>query len=157
MKRNLHDKQKIPGADLNSVPGFFRRLAAIAYDSILLLAVLFAATALILPFNSGEALNNWQIIFYRFYLLFVSFLFYGWFWTHGGQTLGLRVWKMKVLTLNHQSMTWKQAMIRFCFALLSWAAFGLGFIWIMINKNSLAWHDSLSQSRIFFAQKDTQT
>ena len=139
------------------MPGFFRRLAAIGYDSILLIAVLFAATAILLPFNSGEALSNWQIIFYRIYLLVISFLFYGWFWTHGGQTLGLRAWKIKILTLNHKPISWKHALIRFFCAIVSWAAFGLGFLWILINRNKLAWHDSLSQSGLFFDQEDHHT
>ena len=158
LKRHPNGKQDTPDSGLDSAPGFFRRLAAIGYDSILLLAVLFAATAIILPFNSGEALSDWQIILYRIYLLVVSFLFYGWFWTHGGQTLGLRAWKIKILTLNHHKpISWKQALVRFSFALVSWAVFGLGFLWILVNKNKLAWHDSLSQSGLFFDQKDHKT
>ncbi|MEN8260121.1 MAG: RDD family protein, partial [Pseudomonadota bacterium] len=76
-------------------PGFFRRLGAIFYDSLLLLSVLFVATALILPFNEGEAFHSNQH-YYPLFLLILSLLFFGWFWTHGGQTLGMRAWKIKV-------------------------------------------------------------
>ena len=57
--------------------GFFRRLAVIGYDSLLLLAILFIATAILLPFNAGEAVTT-KYITLPYYLL-VSFGFYGWF------------------------------------------------------------------------------
>lgn len=133
-------------------PGFFRRLAAMLYDFLLLVALLFAATALLLPFNSGTAATGSQLWFYRIYLLSISFLFYGWFWTHGGQTLGLRAWKIKVLTLDKQVISWPQAGLRFVFAVLSWMALGCGFLWILIDKNKRSWHDHLSKTAIFFEE-----
>jgi uncharacterized RDD family membrane protein YckC len=76
-------------------PGFFRYLGAIFYDLILVIAVFFVATAILLPFNQGEAIHS--SFLFPLYLLSVSFVFYGWFWTHGGQTLGLRAWKLRLL------------------------------------------------------------
>ncbi|MGZ8191298.1 MAG: RDD family protein [Methylococcaceae bacterium] len=142
-----------PGKDSASIPGFLRRLGAIFYDFILLIAVLFLATALLLPFNAGEAFTSSQIL-YPLYLLAVSFFFYGWFWTHGGQTLGLRTWKIKVLTFNRQTISWQQALVRFLTAIVSWGFFGLGFLWILFDKNKLSWHDHLSQTTLFFDSKD---
>jgi len=54
--------------------GLFRRLAALFYDSLLLLAIWFVATALLLPFTEGEALppNNPLL---STYLLFISVFF----------------------------------------------------------------------------------
>jgi uncharacterized RDD family membrane protein YckC len=143
-----------PGNDPISKPGFLRRLAAILYDSLLLIAVLFIATALLLPLNAGEAFTAQQF-FFPLYLLLVSFLFYAWFWTHGGQTLGLRAWKIKVLTLDRKPISWKQASLRFMVAILSWGFCGLGFLWILIDKNQRSWHDHLSKTALFFDTLDT--
>lgn len=132
-----------------SAPGLLRHLAAIVYDLFLLAALLFTATALILPLNAGLAFTAQQII-YPIYLLIISFLFYGWFWTHGGQTLGLRTWNLKVLTFNRESMSWKQALLRFITAIMSCGFFGLGFLWVLIDKNQRSWHDHLSKTAIFF-------
>jgi uncharacterized RDD family membrane protein YckC len=137
------------GVEMDLTPSFFRRLAAMVYDSFLLLALWFLATALLLPFNGGKAFSSGQL-FYPIYLLCVSFGFYGWFWTHGGQTLGLKAWKIKVLTLEQQPLNWSQAAIRFLAALLSWAMCGLGFFWLLWDKNGCAWHDYLSKTRLFF-------
>jgi uncharacterized RDD family membrane protein YckC len=124
-------------------------LAAIVYDSLLLAALLFAATALILPFNSGHAFRPDQY-FYPVYLIGVSFLFFGWFWTHGGQTLGMRAWKIKILTKDGKPIDWRQASLRFFSALLSWLIFGLGFWWILFDKQKRGWHDRLSETAVYF-------
>jgi uncharacterized RDD family membrane protein YckC len=139
-----------PGRYELSAPGFLRRLAAQIYDFLLLIALLFLATALLLPFTSGEAVSNQQTLIYRIYLTVISFLFYGWFWTHGGQTLGLRAWKIKVLTFDQKPISWKQALLRFVTAFVSWGFFGLGFLWILFDKNRRGWHDHLSKSALFF-------
>ncbi len=130
-------------------PGFFRHLAIILYDALLLVALLFLATALVLPYNEGEAFTSTQYIF-PFYLLFISFIFYGWFWTHGGQTLGMKAWKVKLLTFNYQPITWSHAFKRFSIAIISWCCFGLGFFWQLINKQKYTWHDRYSRTALFF-------
>jgi len=139
-----------PGRDLLSAPGFLRRLAAQIYDLLLLIAILFLATALILPFTAGEAVSDQQTLIYRIYILVISFFFYGWFWTHGGQTLGLRAWKIKVLTRDQKPINWTQALLRFTTAIPSWGFFGIGFLWILVDKNRCGWHDHLSKTALFF-------
>jgi uncharacterized RDD family membrane protein YckC len=138
---------KKPGIGPETTPGFLRRIMAVCYDAALLLAVLFFATALSLPINSGQAFASNQY-FYHFYLLSVSFFFYGWFWTHGGQTLGLRSWKIKLCRLDGGDITWRLAALRFAAAGLSWLCFGLGFFWCVFDKNRLCWHDYLSNTRL---------
>jgi uncharacterized RDD family membrane protein YckC len=144
----------MPGVKADFTPSFFRRLAAMFYDSFLLIALWFLATALLLPFNSGQAFSSKQFL-YPLYLILVSFGFYGWFWTHGGQTLGLKAWKMKVLTLEQQPLNWNQAAIRFLAAILSWTLGGLGFLWMLWDKNGYAWHDYLSKTSVFFQSENS--
>ncbi len=150
------DKQQKPEPerDIYSAPGFFRRLAAQIYDLLLLIAVLFLATALLLPFTAGMAVTDQQGLIYRLYLVVISFLFYGWFWTHGGQTLGLRAWKLTVLTQDKKTLNWTQALVRFATASVAWGFFGLGYLWILIDKDRRGWHDHLSKTAVFF---DTST
>jgi uncharacterized RDD family membrane protein YckC len=138
-----------PAYESSPTPGFLRRLAAIIYDLLLLCAILFVATALLLPLNAGEAFTRQQF-FYPIYLLIISFIFYGWFWTHGGQTLGLRAWRIKVLTLDQQPISWRQALLRFTTAIVSSLFFGLGFLWILFDKKQRSWHDYLSHTAVFF-------
>ncbi|WP_239649875.1 RDD family protein [Methylocucumis oryzae] len=137
--------------DFVARPGFIRCLAAVIYDLFLVVALWFVATALILPFNAGQAFNSRQL-FYPVYLLIVSFLFHGWFWTHGGQTLGQKAWKIKVLTFDYKPINWLQALLRFSAAIVSWSVFGLGFLWMLVDKDKQTWHDYLSKTKLFVTE-----
>ncbi|MBT5223201.1 MAG: RDD family protein [Gammaproteobacteria bacterium] len=132
-------------------PGFFRYLGAIFYDFILVIAIFFVATAILLPFNQGEAIHS--SFLFPLYLLTVSFLFYGWFWTHGGQTLGLRAWKIRLVNHEQNDISWKQAFIRYLTACASWLAFGLGIVWRLWQKDSKTWQDLSSRSDIVLLDK----
>ncbi|RLA21730.1 MAG: RDD family protein [Gammaproteobacteria bacterium] len=133
-----------------AAPGFFRYFAAIFYDFILLIAVLLFATAIFHALNGGEVAIQSSLIIFRLYLLGVSFIFYGWFWTHGGQTLGLRAWKLRLVNQERVDINWKQAFIRYLTAYASWLACGLGFIWRLWQKDGKTWHDLSSKSAIVF-------
>ncbi|MCQ8105614.1 RDD family protein [Methylomonas sp. SURF-2] len=128
-------------------------MGAVIYDALLLLAVWFFATALILPFNSGQAFSSEQY-FFPIYLVAVSYAFYGWFWTHGGQTLGLRAWKIKLVALDGGAVGWKEVSLRFAAAILSWGCVGLGFFWCVFDKSRCCWHDRLSNTRLVLVQTE---
>jgi uncharacterized RDD family membrane protein YckC len=145
-----------PRADLShsAVPGLFRRLAAILYDSVLVLALMAAAFTLIyLPLALGLGLEDLrQYPLYKHamsaWMLFVGVGFHLWFWTHGGQTLGMRAWRMRLFSADGSPVTLKQAVIRYAVAVLSLAAGGLGFLWILWQPDKLAWHDMASNTRL---------
>lgn len=128
--------------------GLVRRLMAIMYDLFLLLAMLFIATAIAMILNQGNAIEPGQAIypFYIVYLLVLSFVFYGWFWTHGGQTLGMKTWKMRLQQDDGKPLSWNLALIRFAIALVSVSVLGLGFIWSLFESKRRCWHDLASHS-----------
>ena len=99
-----------------------RRLAAVVYDGLLLVGVLIAATGLAmgviaLASGSGESVKGGGSLthnpFFQTYLLLVCFLFYGGFWVHGGQTLGLRAWRLRLQRRGGGNIRWQQALLRF--------------------------------------------
>jgi len=124
-----------------------RRLAAMVYDGLLCLAWLFLATAALLPLTGGEAVSAgpW---WYRLYLLGAACLYFAWFWTHGGQTLGMRAWKFRVSSLSNEPLNWGMALLRFLTACIAWAPAGLGHFWVLVDRNKLAWHDYWSGSQL---------
>lgn len=136
-----------------SPAGLGKRLLAIIYDLFLLAAWLFIAEILPVALNHGNAISrdNGLIVFYLLhplYLLIMCFAFLGWFWTHGGQTLGMKTWKLKLISLQGGNMSWRQAGLRFVTALFSWLCGGLGFIWSLFDKEKRCWHDILSETRM---------
>ncbi|MGF1613794.1 MAG: RDD family protein [Gammaproteobacteria bacterium] len=123
--------------------GFLRRMAALFYDGLLLFAVIFFATLALLPFTGGRAIPPNELL-YTGYLVAVSFLYFGWFWTHGGQTLGMRAWRIRVQRDDGGTVTWQLAFVRFCSAILSWLPLGAGYLWMLVDRRGLAWHDRWS-------------
>lgn len=129
-----------------------RRLAAIFYDSLLLLAVLFVASALWLLRSGGQitpGFNPW----FSLYLLMIAFAFFAWFWSHGGQTLGMRTWRIRLQNRNQGPLSLWQLALRFIVALISWLAFGLGFLWSLIDREKLTWHDRYSMTELVVLPK----
>lgn len=137
--------------------GLLRRFSAILYDSLLLTALWFAVATAFLAMSGGRLSAPdrplWLLYAFRATLLLVTFLFFGWFWTRGGQTLGMRAWRLKVVADTGRPLTWAQAGRRFVAAGLSWAALGLGFWWVSFDREKLAWHDRFSGTRIVVLPK----
>jgi uncharacterized RDD family membrane protein YckC len=121
-----------------------KQLAAMLYDSFLVFAVLFFASALALLFNQGDAIesNPW----FSLYLLLTLFTFYAWFWNKSGQTLGMKVWKIRIVSESGGNPGWATCYLRLISALLSLLCLGLGYWWRLFKPYT--WHDRLSKTRI---------
>jgi uncharacterized RDD family membrane protein YckC len=135
----------------DQIPGFFRRLGAILYDGLLLTALLFVATAIItlpLGYPSGFMLFVFQLFIFEI----IPLIFFTGFWIRGGQTLGMRAWRLKLVRMDGQAIGWGDALKRHLAALLSLLVFGLGFVWILVDPQKLAWHDRLSKTRLLLIE-----
>lgn len=144
-----------PDLSQAAVPGLLRRLSAIFYDSLLIAAVLFIAAGIALIANFGEPIEEGTLLnmLYRFYMFSVVFLYFGWHWTHGGQTLGMRAWRLRLLRNDGKPLSWGDCLKRFLAAVLSLLPLGLGLIWILLDSDNLAWHDRLSKTRLVLQAK----
>jgi uncharacterized RDD family membrane protein YckC len=132
--------QELPRAGL----GF--RLLAMFYDSLLLFSALLIATALALLVTKGSL--HYHNPFFRTFLFLICFGFYSWFWLHGGQTLGMRAWRLRVQRLDGGPITIWQALLRFLAAIVSLACAGLGFLWMLVDRKRMTWHDRFSETVI---------
>lgn len=128
-------------------PSLLHRCGAMFYDFLLVFGVLFFFSTIAVFINKGQTIEAGNIGF-TVYLITIAFLFFGFFWTRSGQTLGLRTWRLRVQQIDGSNITWTQALARFCGAILSFSAFGLGYLWILFNRKRLAWHDMLSSTRV---------
>ncbi len=126
-------------------PGLPRRLLAMLYDGLVLCAVLMVAGAAWVALHRAAAPpGDWA---FRAYLVAVCALFYAGFWTRG-ETLGLRAWKLRLEGPDGRPPGWGRALLRFAAALLSWLPAGLGFLWVLVDRDRLAWHDRLSKTHL---------
>ena len=128
--------------------GLFRRLFAIFYDCFLLMAILFIVTALSNALNHGEAIEPGNVLYpvYVLTIFILSYLYFAWFWMHGGQSLGMKTWRIKLQSNDGNEIDWKTTAIRFICALFSWGFLGLGFLWALFDKKKRCWHDIASHT-----------
>ena len=122
------------------------------YDSLLIFAVLFFASAIALLFNHGEAIEHNP--FFSLYLLFVLFTYYAFFWSRSGQTLGMRAWKIRIVAEDGGNPGWVTCYLRLLCALLSLTCLGLGYLWRLFRPYT--WHDRLSHTRVIYQQSSSQ-
>jgi uncharacterized RDD family membrane protein YckC len=137
--------------------GVLRRFGAMLYDLLLVIALFFVVTALFLPFTGGEAITPDRSVaverIYQSALLLVVVLFFCVFWTWRGQTVGMVAWRLRVERSDGTLLTWRDALLRLGGACVSLAALGLGYFWIWIDRDRLAWHDRWSGTRVIVTPK----
>ena len=120
--------------------GLILRIGIMFYDSILLVAVLFFAALIVVP-TFGITTEHPLFLLFKIYIFLVGFIFFAWCWTHGGQTLGMKTWKVKLVSEKHAQVTWKESLVRYLISILCWLSLGIGFLWCYTNKKRLAWND----------------
>lgn len=130
-----------------------RRLAALLYDTLLVGGLLFIFTLILILARGGRAIDA-DTLWYRASLVAVTFLFCGAFWTHGGQTLGMRAWRIRVVALDGRELSWPRAALRFAASLLALLPAGLGYWWALVDVERCCWHDRLSATRVIRASSE---
>jgi len=125
----------------------FRRSASFLYDCLLLIALFFIITAIAIAFNHGEAI---QSAAYYLALYVVGFLFFDWFWRHGGQTLGMSAWRIKVEGMQQETISFSQSLIRYLAGTL---LFVFTLLYMLLNPDREALHDKLSKTKIILYYK----
>ena len=133
-------------------PSLLRRLAAVLYDGLLLIALWMGASMLWVAFQGGGAASAGDGL-YRVYLLAVAYAFFVSFWVIGGRTLGMQAWRLRLIDANGERLSTRAASHRFVMALLSWLLLGAGFLWALIDREGLTWHDRLSKSYLYLEPK----
>jgi uncharacterized RDD family membrane protein YckC len=127
-----------------------RRLAALLYDALLLLGLLFVFTLLVIFARGGRAIAA-GTFWYEASLVAVAFAFCGLSWTRGGQTVGMKAWRIRVVALDASSLDWRRTALRFFASWLSLLPLGLGYWWALVDRERCSWHDRLSGTRVLRA------
>ncbi|HFB67115.1 MAG TPA: RDD family protein [Aeromonadales bacterium] len=133
-----------------SPAGFWRRFFALVYDVLIVISIILVGWvllyAVLLGILGAEAVNEKQVLWHwgwgliiKLYLLTLWFGYYAISWIKGGQTLGMRPWRLYVFTEQGKPLNWKNSLIRFASGLL-----GIGLLLIPFNQQKKALQDRLS-------------
>jgi uncharacterized RDD family membrane protein YckC len=157
----LQDARAIDAASPPQPAGLLRRLAALVYDGLLLVALLMIVTAGFLPFTGGEAIR-WTtsptlFVLHKLVVAGIVVVFYGLFWTRQGHTLGMASWRLRVQRTDGALLSWPDTVRRLAAAALSWLPAGLGWLWCVFDREHRTWHDVLSHTRVVVVPKMRRT
>lgn len=132
-----------------------RRLGAMIYDGFLVAAIWISITVAHVAFfrfvlgqNADQigvgALEVWSL---RALLVLSAMAFFTFSWTRGGMTLGMQTWRLRVQTVDGYTITPMQSVIRCLTGWLSLAAFGLGYWWVLFDRQRRSWPDIASNTQ----------
>jgi len=155
---------------LGQYAGLVTRLVAFVLDLIIL-----SATIVFIDWMIGAVMFNLQFeniiervasfaphwgdmvgfLFSPIMVGLVSFLFvviyHVFFWTITGQTIGKAIMGIKVVQLNGRKMSVLRSIVRYFGYYPAGLAFGLGFLWILIDDRRAGWHDLLAKTCVVYA------
>lgn len=135
--------------------GFFRRSCAFYIDVAILYALssflfylMYVAYTVGLAVH-GQVLDLENLGYFLRLLFFAGLLLVGGYFVllHGmdGRTVGKWLLGLRVVSVNRTPITYGQALARL-FGIIPAAFFGLGFFWILVNRERRGWHDILART-----------
>ena len=130
--------------------GFLKRVLALVYDSLLIGAIVLVLSLLLVFVNSGYPESDSFVSFIQFFILvFAGPIFYSYFWiANKGQTTGMQAWKIQLVTVDETELNIKKTMLRCLISTISFACFGMGYLWILYDKDNLSWSDILTKTKV---------
>lgn len=135
-----------------STAGLGRRALALIYEILLLAAVLLAGALplLMLMQNADAALVRLAL---QLFLPALCGVYYIWQWLHGGQTLPMKTWRVKLIARDGGPLTVRHGLYRYLFALAGFALLGSGFLWALFDRDRQFLHDRLAGTKIINVEK----
>lgn len=131
-------------------PGIVRRLASMLYEILLLLGVL--SVTFILPHILLGVFANRSagpaVVQVHFFLVLMAY--FVWFWLHGGQTLAMKTWKLRIVNADGGALRPLQAVLRYLAAWPSVILLGAGILWALFDRDGQFLHDRIAGTRIVF-------
>lgn len=128
-----------------------RRIAAAVYDTLIVMALLMVATAVALIPSGGSAVPA-QTAWFQFYLLMWLLAYFGYCWTVGGHTVGMRAWKLQLVDVHGARVSWTRSAVRMSMAFVATMALGLQFWWCLFDREGQSFADRMVDTRMVWTR-----
>lgn len=137
-------------------PALPRRLAAVIYDTFLVLPLIMVTVGIALIArhllgSTGDELLPPMMV--RAIAVTCCVGFFAMFWLKSGQTLGMQAWRIKLVAMPGNELSFGRVVTRCGSALLSAACLGLGYWWCLFDRRKRCWHDYLSGTELVLLPK----
>lgn len=123
------------------------------YEALLLIGVIGVLVLLpeaIYAEHAGQTAAPWLMWLHLELALAAYFI---WFWRHGGQTLAMKTWKIRLAPAQDRhdgnpSISRRQALLRHLLCWPSLALGGCGLLWALVDRDGQFLHDRLAGTRL---------
>lgn len=116
-------------ARFGQAPGLWRRMACFVYEGVLLFGVVMIAGYLFSTLTQQRhALTGRHEL--QAFLFVVLAIYFVWFWSHGGQTVAMRAWYIRVVDTAGQPISQARGLARY---LLSYLWFAPALLWLWMS------------------------
>lgn len=148
--------------------GFVRRLAAMIYDALVATAVGMCAAMVLIVILVVSLKNGWldlqgysepnellgkSVLYKTVIQVWVGLWvagFFLWFWKRGGQTLGMRAWRLRIYSITEEPVGWGRLVLRLLASLG-----GLGTLLVLFDvKNKQSLQDRVAQTEVLKLTKE---
>jgi uncharacterized RDD family membrane protein YckC len=133
-------------------PSLFKLGICLIYEALVVIALSLACTT-IFVLLLGDATAGIKRYSLQLLLWLAAGTYFVWCWQKSGQTLAMQTWQLKLLNQDGELLTLTAAITRYVLASLSFIAFGLGYLWIIVDRDRLFLHDRLLKNKIIFAPR----
>lgn len=124
------------------------RLLALLYDFFPVLALWFIAAGMFTLVHGDAVRGGWLGLLEFAVLWLMTGLYAVLSWQRGGQTIGMRAWRLQVRDIAGQPAQTRALWLRFAVGSVSLLAAGLGFWWAWLDRKGLTLHDRISNTRM---------
>ncbi|HQR60417.1 MAG TPA: RDD family protein [Methylophilaceae bacterium] len=135
-----------------STPSLLRRLGSLLYDTLVFIALWLLASALFTTIY-GSVAESWQRWLLQLFCLAVISSYFLWCWTHGGQTLAMRTWRIHLIDASGSAPSLSAAVKRCLLATVGLLLGGIGLWWALLDRNGQFLHDRLAGTRLVMSEK----
>jgi len=155
LPRNAKANTHLTHAQRDSLPnaGFGRRLGAMIYDALLVIALVMSLLLIAVALSNGFIDSAYS----QPLTIVASYAFFAFFWLRNRQTLGMLAWQLEIQPNSVAGpngdpvippLTLTMITLRFVGACAGAIALGIGYLWILIDQQNRSWSDLLSGTRI---------
>ena len=130
-----------------SPPGLRRRLVCMLYEGLVVFSILLIGFLLPQIVLSGFHFEQSPRMLWL-HVLLLLLVYFAWCWLNGGQTLPMKTWKLRIVSVEGATLRPLQAVLRYLAAWPSILLFGIGIFWALIDKDKQFLHDRIAGTRI---------
>lgn len=136
-----------PPASPGEPAGLARRFLSLLYETLLVSAIALAGMVpFVLIADSLDPTLRRPLA--QIYLVVLAGAYFVWHWTRSGQTLAMKTWRIRLVTLNGDRVQAPRALCRYALALVSAGLAGAGFLWALIDRDRQFLHDRIAGTRL---------